>query len=392
MEYHFADCVLNTERHDLTRDGETQKVEPQVFDLLLLLLNNPGRLVGRDEMVDAVWAGRIVSESAISARIAAARKAVGDDGKAQAIIRTVARRGLMFVAEVRQTGQQAPEPVPVASPALQRIKYTRDKEGHILAYSMFGEGPDVLRFPPPYTSDLEHEWRVDFERVFIEALGAQFRYVRYDQVGSGQSGRLTRDMDIADLADNALCVADAAGAATFAGFAQSGGVLGAVNFAARYPERLSRLVIVGGYVDGRVTRGQAGPSDSLKTMIAEGWGKADSPFATAFVTTYFPEGPLEDVRALANLMQAACTPETMLKYRDLSNGASIAELLPQVRCPTLIIHGRHDAVHPLSEAQKLAAGIPDAELVVLETANHAPFPGNDVWNVYLDTLIEFLKG
>ena len=392
MEYQFADCVLNTERHDLTRAGVPQKVEPQVFDILLLLLNNPGRLVSRDEMVDAVWDGRIVSESAISARIAAARKAVGDDGKAQAIIRTVARRGLMFVAEVRQTAQHPPDPEPVASTSVQRIKYTRDMEGNKLAYSILGTGLDVMRFPPPYTNDLEHEWRFKHHRVLIETLSRQFRYLRYDQVGSGQSERLERYMSIANLADDALCVADAAGASTFAGFALSGGVLGAVSFAARYPERLSRLVIVGGYVDGRVARGESGPNDSLKTMIAEGWGKPDSPFATAFLTTYFPEGPLEDVRALANMMQSACTPDTMLNYRDLSNTASIADLLPDVRCPTLIIHGRHDAVHPLSEAQKLAAGIPGAELVVLETANHVPLPGNDVWDVYSDTLIAFLKG
>ncbi|WP_223422891.1 alpha/beta fold hydrolase [Tateyamaria pelophila] len=392
MEYQFADCVLNTARHDLTRAGVPQKVEPQVFDLLLLLVGNPGRLVSRDENVDVVWGGRIVSESAISARIAAARKAVGDDGKAQAVIRTVARGGLMLVAEVNETVSQTREAAPVAVPAVQRIKYTRDKDGHTLAYSILGTGWDVMRFPPPYTNDLEHEWRFKHHRVFIEALSKHFRYLRYDQVGSGQSERLERDMSIANLADDALCVADTTGASTFAGFALSGGVLGAVSFAARYPERLSRLVIVGGYVDGRVTRGQSGPNDSLKTMIAEGWGKPDSPFATAFLTTYFPEGPLEDVRELANMMQSACTPDTMLNYRDLSNTASIADLLPDVRCPTLVIHGRHDAVHPLSEAQKLAAGIPDAELVVLETANHVPLPGNDVWDVYSDTLIAFLKG
>jgi DNA-binding winged helix-turn-helix (wHTH) protein len=88
MKYHFADCFLDTDRHLLERGGVAQQIEPQVFDLLLLLLETHGRLVTRDEIVNSVWQGRIVSESAISARIAAARKAVGDNGKAQAVMAT----------------------------------------------------------------------------------------------------------------------------------------------------------------------------------------------------------------------------------------------------------------------------------------------------------------
>lgn len=94
MRHVFANCELDTDRLTLTRSGRSITVEPQVFDLIRLLAENPDRVVTRDEMIEVVWKGRIVSESAISARIAAARKAVGDDGKRQAVIRTVARRGL----------------------------------------------------------------------------------------------------------------------------------------------------------------------------------------------------------------------------------------------------------------------------------------------------------
>ncbi|WP_319546406.1 transcriptional regulator [Ruegeria conchae] len=94
MRYVFADCVLDTDAHNLLRHGSPVAVEPQVFDLLHLLIRNAGQLVSRDEIIDVVWDGRIVSDSAISARIAAMRKAVGDDGRSQTIIQTVARRGL----------------------------------------------------------------------------------------------------------------------------------------------------------------------------------------------------------------------------------------------------------------------------------------------------------
>ena len=109
MRYVFRDCVLDTGRHVLMRGDAPVAVEPQVFDLLHLLARNAGQLVTRDEILAEVWNGRIVSESAISARIAAARKAVGDDGKAQRVIRTIARRGLQMVTEVTErTDDTAP--------------------------------------------------------------------------------------------------------------------------------------------------------------------------------------------------------------------------------------------------------------------------------------------
>ena len=100
MELRFADCVLDTAKHRLTRSGAPVDVEPQVFALLRLLAERQGDLVTRDEMVDAVWGGRFVSESTISARISAARRAVGDTGRAQAIIHTVVSRGVQLVVPV----------------------------------------------------------------------------------------------------------------------------------------------------------------------------------------------------------------------------------------------------------------------------------------------------
>jgi len=100
MRYAFAGFTLDVSRRELARGDVTIPIEPKAFDLLHLLLSNAGTVVSRDQLVDVVWNGRIVSEAAISARIAAARRAVGDDGKAQKVIRTVARRGLMLVADV----------------------------------------------------------------------------------------------------------------------------------------------------------------------------------------------------------------------------------------------------------------------------------------------------
>jgi DNA-binding winged helix-turn-helix (wHTH) protein len=102
MTYLFEDYSLDTERRELRRGANLISVEPQVFDLLLLLIRNRSRVVSRDDLIAEVWNGRIVSESALYSRITAARQAIGDSGEVQRLIRTVARKGLRFVADVRE--------------------------------------------------------------------------------------------------------------------------------------------------------------------------------------------------------------------------------------------------------------------------------------------------
>ena len=121
MQFHFADHILDVTRRELRRSGESIALEPQVFDLLVHLICNRDRVVTKDDLLDSVWGGRIVSESTLTSRINAARKAVGDSGEAQRLIRTVPRKGIRFVGDVaeakpteppcrqyRETGRRSP--------------------------------------------------------------------------------------------------------------------------------------------------------------------------------------------------------------------------------------------------------------------------------------------
>src|SRR6187401_1702142 len=114
MQFLFGDHTLDADRRELRRGAEPISVEPQVFDLLIYLVENRDRVVSKDDLIDSVWGGRIVSDSTLTSRINAARKAVGDSGKDQKLIRTIARKGLRFVGSVRT---QASEPAhTIASP------------------------------------------------------------------------------------------------------------------------------------------------------------------------------------------------------------------------------------------------------------------------------------
>jgi TolB-like protein/Tfp pilus assembly protein PilF len=118
VTFAFGNHVLDVERRELRRSGEPVALEPQVFDLLVHLVRNRGRVVSKDELLKSIWGGRIVSESAVTTRLNAARKAIGDDGAAQRFIRTVPRRGVHFIGAVREESAPAvpaePNPAPLA--------------------------------------------------------------------------------------------------------------------------------------------------------------------------------------------------------------------------------------------------------------------------------------
>ena len=251
MRYWFADCVLDDTAFTLTRDGEVQSIEPQVFDLLHLLVRNPRKLISRDQLIEAVWSGRQVSDSAITARVAAVRRAVGDDGKAQSIIRTVPRRGIQFVADVAGDDPTAPH----VADALPRptVRYASADDGAKIAYATSGTGPPLLR-AAHHPTHLELEWIEPTDRTFFDRLGETHTLIRVDHRGCGLSDLDVDNFSAARSAEDLKAVADALGLDRLALLGCSNGAMVAIEFAARYPQMVSRLVLLGGYVDGRSVR------------------------------------------------------------------------------------------------------------------------------------------
>jgi pimeloyl-ACP methyl ester carboxylesterase len=391
MRYEFSDYVLDTEAHSLFLNGESQPIEPQVFDLLHLLLENAGSLVTKGQLIEVIWGGRIVSESAISARIAAARKAVGDDGKRQAIIRTVARRGLQFVAELSVDTVSAPA---VASPSQHpRIRYATADDGAKIAFAVSGSGPPLLRLAH-HPTHLELEWAESTERMMFDALSSSHTLIRMDQRGSGLSDIDVDDYSTERSAKDVKAVLDTLGIYRVALLGTSSGALIAVEFASMFPSSVSHLVTLGGYVDGRSIRNGNASSpteDVILDMAKAGWETPDSAFISGYLAVYFPTASPEVLHQMARNLQNSCPIENEIRGRDFFNRLSIAGLLDTVRAPTLVMHCQGDAVHPLSEGQKLARGIADAELMVLESRNHYPLSDEQSWHTMIAAMLAFMK-
>ena len=392
MRYCFSTCILDTARHVLLRNGEPVKIEPQVFDLLHLLVRNAGELVTRDQIVTEIWNGRITSESSISARTNAARKAVGDNGKDQTVIKTVTRRGLQLVAPVSTNGKDEPKE---ASPhnSGQRVRFATTQNGAKIAYATSGKGPSILR-AGHFLTHLEMDWNSLVWRPYLDALGQRHTLIRYGQPGTGLSDRDLADLDMDSCVADLEAVANAAGLDRFPLLALSQGVPVAIQFAARYPERVSCLVLYGGYVEGRALRNEGQSKEAayaMMTMMREGWGKPENAFMGAFTSLFCPGASPEQLADLVEMQLASTSSENAFRIRTAIDQFSVFDQLEKIQVPTLVVHCRNDSVHPLSEGQKLASNISGAEFVVLESRNHIPLPGEAAWSEWIKETLEFFE-
>ncbi|WP_323769189.1 alpha/beta fold hydrolase [Antarctobacter sp.] len=389
MILRFASCTLDLDRRTLMRTGQEVHVEPQVFDLIAYMAQSGGCVVSKDKLVEVVWKGLAVSDATISARISAARAAVGDSGKEQGILRTVPRRGFAFVAQLDQDARPAPA---VMQPP--DVSYALSSDGTAIAWSALGEGPPLVRIGH-WLSHLEMDTQSALWGPLITRLAAGRRLIRYDLRGTGLSERDAALTGIDAFAEDLAAVADAAGLDRFDLFAASQAAPVAIRFAARWPDRVRRLVVVGGYVEGRVHRATAGEDldeDTMLAMIRAGWGKADSPFMQAFATLFAPDATRAQRAELVAMQLSTASPERAVSLRKVIDRFDVRADLPKVRIPALIFHAAGDAIHPLSQGQKLAAHLPGAQFVQLDSRSHMLLPQDPAWSAMLDRTDAFLSG
>ena len=391
MIHRFAECTLDTGRHELCRDGVPVHVEPQVFALLAMMAGSGGAVVSKDELVATVWKGLNVSDATISARINAARKAVGDDGTAQRVIRTVPKRGFQMVAPVAVEGAAAAPSRPVAAPT---IRYATSADGEVIAHAHHGTGPPLVRVGH-WLSHRELDWDCPVWQPLMARLGEHFTLYRYDQRGTGLSSRATDNLSLDAFADDLAAVVEANGLERVAIFAASQAVPVALRFAAKHPERISRMALYGGYSVGRVYR-EAAPGEvdeeTILGLIRAGWGREGSAFLNAFTALFMPDATPEQVQSIVRIQQQSVSAESAALLRQAVDRLVVEEDLVHVRAPVLLAHARDDAIHPFSQSQKMAARLPDARLMMLDTRNHVPLPQEEGWEKLMQAVISFCGG
>jgi DNA-binding winged helix-turn-helix (wHTH) protein len=186
VPFRFEDYELDLERFELRRSGRAVALEPQVFDVLAYLVRHRNRVVSKTDLLDDVWGDRFVSESALTSRIKAARRAIGDDGSAQRAIRTVHGRGYRFMLEVEEGPGPPPAPTVPPRPVEQRIQFCTTADGVRLACATVGAGPPLVKVAN-WLSHLDFDWESPVWRHWWRDLSAHHRLIRYDERGCGLS-------------------------------------------------------------------------------------------------------------------------------------------------------------------------------------------------------------
>jgi pimeloyl-ACP methyl ester carboxylesterase/DNA-binding winged helix-turn-helix (wHTH) protein len=400
-QYRFGDLVLDTACYELRRGGGRVHVEPRVLDLLLYLVRHRDRVVSKNELLDGVWGDRFVGETALTSSIRAARRAVGDSGDEQRLIRTVQRRGYQFVGEVTDgsasppvAGRRPAGAVPIGSGCDdQVIRFCVADDGTRIAYATVGEGPTLLK-AANWMSHLDLEWSTPVWSHWLHGLARNRQLVRYDERGCGLSDWEVPSFEFDDWVDDLETVVEAVGLDRFPllGVSQGGAV--AVAYAVRHPERVSRLILAGAYARGRGVRARTEQEQREAAIDLElarvGWSRQDPSFMQVFASQFLPGGTPQEWSAFTEFQRRSTSPENAVRFLEVFGRIDVSAIAPKVSCPTLIVHSRNDVRVPVQQAVELATLIHGSRLVLLDSDNHLLTEHEPAWEEFLGHIDRFL--
>ena len=388
MEISFENCCLDVSRRELRRDEGMVQIEPQVFDLLVYLIENRDRVVSKDDLIASVWSGRVVSDSTLDSRINAVRKAIGDSGGHQRLVRTIARKGFRFVGEIRIPPKAGHAVVPSPAALNQEVQFCTASDGVRIAYASAGQGPPLVK-AANWLNHLEYDWQSPIWSPLLHELAARHQLIRYDERGNGLSDWEVQDISFEAFVRDLESVVEAAGLNRFALLGISQGCAVSIVYAIRHPERVTHLVLYGGFARGR-TRRDPEHARTLLSIVEQGWGKDNPAFRQFFTSLFFPDGTPEQMQWFNALQRMTTSTENALRIMRATGELDISDLLSQVKVPTLVLHCRNDAAVAFDEGRRLAAGIPGAKFVALESRNHMVLESEPAWAKFTSAVTSFL--
>lgn len=259
-------------------------------------------------------------------------------------------------------------------PALkQQIRFCNARDGTRLAIASVGKGPPLVR-ATHWLSHIDFDGRGPLGAHWIRELSRDHTYIRYDHRGCGLSDWSPPSLAFDSWVSDLETVADALALQRFALFGMCQGGPLAIAYAARHPERVSHLVLLGTYAQGRLQRPhtdeQRQEAEVLLDLIRIGRDRDNPAFRQLFTSLYIPGGTPEQQQWFNELQRVSCTPENAAALLDVAYRIDVAALAKSVQVPTLIFHARGDARVPFDEGRRLAALIPSARFVPLDSCNH----------------------
>lgn len=272
------------------------------------------------------------------------------------------------------------------------IRFCTASDGTGLAYSVVGEGPALVK-AANWLNHLDYDWESPMWRHWLRAIIRERKLVRYDERGNGLSDWNTADISFEAFVDDLSSVIDAAGLDRFDLLGISQGCSVSIAYAVRHPERVRRLILFGGYAAGWRLRGspeEIARREAMLTLTRQGWGQDNPAFRQMFSSLFFPDADAAGHQWFNELQRMSTSPDNAVRLQEAFALIDVRALLERVSVPTLVLHARDDAVIPFAAGRELAARIPKAEFVTLESHNHLLLENEPAWDRAIERIRDFL--
>ncbi len=413
--YTFCGFRLDAAERSLIGDAAAIQLSPKVFDTLLMLVANAGRVLSKEKMLAEIWEDSFVEENNLAQNISHLRRVLGETGDAK-FIETVPKFGYRFVATVENAasnvvtdtierstvrvfvsdGDSQIDAIPAPRTAIPALRgethYAMNGDVNI-AYQVVGDGPVDMVFVMGWVSHLEYFWKHHLFASFLERLASFSRLILFDKRGTGLSDRVPIEHlpTLEQRMEDVHAVMDAVGSerAVLVGVSEGGPMCSL--FAATYPERTDGLVMIGTYAKRiRDDEYPWAPTEEQRTAFFEvmqrDWGgpvgideRAPSMADDAEFREWW-----------ATYLRMGASPGAAVALTKMNAEIDVRGVLPSVRVPTLVIHRSGDTCLKVEEGRFVASQIPGAKYVELGGIDHLPFVGEQ--SEILDEIERFVTG
>ena len=275
----------------------------------------------------------------------------------------------------------------------QKIGFCKTPDGHSLAYASTGDGPPLFK-AANWLSHLELDWSAPIWSPIFKELSRDFQFIRYDERGNGLSDWEVDELSQSVFVQDFETIIDQFDYPKFPLLGISQGVAVCIDYAIKHPDRVTKLVLFGGYPKG--WRVDASPEvtavrEAMMTLTRDGWGQENPAYRHVFSSTFMPTATPEQLSWFDEFQRHTTSPANAVRFLEAFADIDVREKLSQIKVPTLVIHSRGDQRIDWTVARDMASEIPNAELVTLESDNHLLLDGEPAAEKFTTVVREFLK-
>lgn len=275
----------------------------------------------------------------------------------------------------------------------QEVQFCTVDDDIKLAYASIGQGYPIIK-TANWLSHLEHDWQAPIWSLLYHDLAQKYRFIRYDERGNGLSDWNVKDISFDAFSKDLEAIVSATKLKKFALLGISQGASVAIDYAIKYPEKVSHLILFGAYAAGwriNATDEEIKKREAIMTLTGIGWGKDNPAYRQIFSSTFLPSANKEEYDWFNDFQRLTTSPENAERFLSVFGDIDVRHHLANIKVPTLIIHSLNDQRIPVDVAKEMAASIPNAELIILNSDGHLLLGREPAAKDFVDAVKEFIN-